>query len=113
MGIDADELRKLLEEAGIEGEPASADQPIGAPGSWNDATEQPEDLGANGPDVVPALRRTPERGASGDDAPPTNAAIYFRDISAATLLNFKRDCRCLCALVLMRRLSFIATAFWI
>ena len=91
MGIDADELRKLLEEAGIEGEPASADQPIGAPGSWNDATEQPEDLGANGPDVVPALRRTPERGASGDDAPPTNAAIYFRDISAATLLTAEQE----------------------
>jgi RNA polymerase primary sigma factor len=73
LGIDAEELRKLLEEAGIDAEASVTGQ------------------GVAGPEVAPTLRRTPERSASGDEAPPTNAAIYFRDISAATLLTAEQE----------------------
>ena len=38
----------------------------------------------------PELRRA-ERPASPDEAPPTNAAIYFRDISAVTLLSAEEE----------------------
>jgi RNA polymerase primary sigma factor len=92
LGIDADELRRLLEEAGVDEETGAADQGIGSSGTWTEGAEQPgEELGATAAEVVPALRRTPERSASGDDAPPTNAAIYFRDISATTLLTAEEE----------------------
>jgi RNA polymerase primary sigma factor len=91
LGIDADELRKLLEEAGVEAEAGTADQNIGSAGSWAEGAEQPDDVGATASEVTPSLRRTPDRSASGDDAPPTNAAIYFRDISATTLLTAEEE----------------------
>jgi RNA polymerase primary sigma factor len=92
LGIDADELRRLLEEAGVDEETGAADQGIGSSGTWTEGAEQPgEELGATAAEVVPALRRTSERSASGDDAPPTNAAIYFRDISATTLLTAEEE----------------------
>ncbi len=91
MGIDADELRKLLEEAGVEAEAGTADHG-GSSGPWSEGVEQPgDDPGGSTSEVTPALRRTPERSTSGDDAPPTNAAIYFRDISAATLLTAEEE----------------------
>ena len=92
MGIDADELRKLLEEVGLDEETGAADHGIGSPGAWTESVEQPgDDLGATSSEVAPTLRRTPERSASGDEAPPTNAAIYFRDISATTLLTAEEE----------------------
>jgi RNA polymerase primary sigma factor len=92
LGIDADELRRLLEEAGVDEETGAADQGIGSSGTWTEGAEQPgEELGATAAEVVPTLRRTPERSATGDDAPPTNAAIYFRDISATTLLTAEEE----------------------
>src|SRR5947207_10022582 len=76
LGIDADELRKLLEEVGLDEETGAADQGIGSSGPWTEAAEQSgDDLGTTTPEVAPSLRRTPERSASGDEAPPTNAAI--------------------------------------
>ena len=92
MGIDADELRKLLEEVGLDEETGAAEHGIGASGPWIEGAEHPgDDPGATAPEVAPALRRTPERSASGDEAPPTNAAIYFRDISATTLLTAEEE----------------------
>ncbi len=92
MGIDADELRKLLEEVGLDEETGAADQGIGSSGPWTEGGEQPgDDLGTSTSEVAPSMRRTPERTASGDEAPPTNAAIYFRDISATTLLTAEEE----------------------
>ncbi len=92
MGIDADELRKLLEEVGLEEETDVTERGLGSSGPWTEAAEHPgDDPGATAPEVAPALRRTPERSTSGDDAPPTNAAIYFRDISATTLLTAEEE----------------------
>src|SRR6266568_233619 len=92
LGIDADELRKLLEEVGLDEETGAAEHGIGSSGPWVEATDQPgDDLGGPPSDVAPAMRRTPERSASGDEAPPTNAAIYFRDISATTLLTAEEE----------------------
>jgi RNA polymerase primary sigma factor len=92
LGIDADELRKLLEEAGIDAEASVTGQGVAAPGPWAEGAElADDDVAAHTPEVAPTLRRTPERNASGDEAPPTNAAIYFRDISAATLLTAEQE----------------------
>jgi RNA polymerase primary sigma factor len=92
LGIDADELRKLLEEVGLDEETGAADHGIGSSGPWTESAEQAgDDPGATASEVAPNLRRTPERNASGDEAPPTNAAIYFRDISATTLLTAEEE----------------------
>ena len=92
MGIDADELRKLLEEVGLDEETGATEHGIGSSGPWTEGAEHPgDDPGATAPEVAPALRRTPDRSASGDEAPPTNAAIYFRDISATTLLTAEEE----------------------
>jgi RNA polymerase primary sigma factor len=92
LGIDADELRKLLEEAGIDAEASVTGQGVAAPGPWAEGAEQADDeTGGNAPEAAPNLRRTPDRSASDDEAPPTNAAIYFRDISAATLLTAEQE----------------------
>jgi RNA polymerase primary sigma factor len=48
-------------------------------------------LGASAPEVAPALRQTPERSAGVYEGPATNAAIYFRDISATTLLTAEQE----------------------
>jgi RNA polymerase primary sigma factor len=80
LGIDADELRRLLQEAGIAGEAGIDEAAAANQGVWSElnepAAEQPG---------TPAKRPPPP--ASGDEAPPTSAAIYFRDISAVTLLT--------------------------
>ena len=92
MGIDADELRKLLEEAGIDAEPDATEQGVARSGSWAEGGEVPtDDLGGSPPEVPPTLRRTPDRSASSDEASPTNAAIYFRDISTTTLLTAEEE----------------------
>jgi RNA polymerase primary sigma factor len=92
LGIDADELRKLLEEVGLDEETGAADHGGGSSGPWTESAEQSgDDPGATTSEVAPTLRRTPERSGSGDEAPPTNAAIYFRDISATTLLTAEEE----------------------
>jgi RNA polymerase primary sigma factor len=92
LGFDADELRKLLEEAGIDAEASVTGQGVAAPGPWAEGAEHADDeSGATPPESAPSLRRTPARSSSGDDAPPTNAAIYFRDISAASLLTAEEE----------------------
>jgi len=91
LGIDAEELRKMLEDAGIDAEASVTGQGVAAPGPWAEGADQADDdAGANPPETAPNLRRTPDRSSS-DDAPPTNAAIYFRDISAATLLTAEEE----------------------
>jgi RNA polymerase primary sigma factor len=89
LGIEADELRKLLEEAGIDAEEGATDQGITPASAWAEDADPADDAAAPTPDVPPSLRRTPH--ASTDDAPPTNAAIYFRDISAAMLLTAEEE----------------------
>jgi RNA polymerase primary sigma factor len=91
LGIDADELRKLLEEAGIDAEAGVTEEGIAPPGPWAHGADLGEDPGALAPETTPALRRMAERSASGDDAPPTSAAIYFRDISATALLTAEEE----------------------
>jgi len=91
LGIDPDELRKLLEEAGIEAEAGVADHG-GPAGAWDEAADLAgDDAGSSPPEAAPGLRRAPERSPAGDEAPPTNAAIYFRDISATTLLSAEEE----------------------
>jgi RNA polymerase primary sigma factor len=90
LGIDADELRKLLEEAGIDADAGVVEHGVAPPGPWTEGEPTGDEAGA-APDSPPVLRRTAERSASGEEAPPTNAAIYFRDISATTLLTAEEE----------------------
>ena len=88
LGIDADELRRLLSEAGLDAEAGVVEQGMTeAPGGGAGPEQLGEEPTGQQAEQQPTLRRTPERTSSGDDAPPTNAAIYFRDISATTLLT--------------------------
>src|SRR4051812_34054667 len=88
LGIDADELRKLLEEAGIDAETGAMEVETASAEEWS--AESTEDLTRPAPATAPAARRPAERPA-GDEAPPTNTAIYFRDISATTLLTAEEE----------------------
>ena len=88
MGIDADELRKLLQEAGLDAEAEVGADGLSSPGVWAATSDQPADERAGGaaqPEAPPNLRRPTT--AATDEAPPTNAAIYFRDISGVELLS--------------------------
>jgi RNA polymerase primary sigma factor len=59
-------------------------------GPWTDAADQSgEEASGAAPESQAIPRRTPT--SSSDDAPPTNAAIYFRDISATTLLTAEEE----------------------
>jgi RNA polymerase primary sigma factor len=92
LGIDADELRKLLADAGLDTEAGVVEEGMAVPGPWTDAADAAGDEpSGNQPNGQAALRRTTERAASSDEAPPTNAAIYFRDISATTLLTAEEE----------------------
>jgi RNA polymerase primary sigma factor len=91
LGIDADELRKLLAEAGLDAEVGVTEEGIAGPGSWTETTDNPGDESGPAPETAPTLRRSPPGSAGADDAPPTNAAIYFRDISATTLLTAEEE----------------------
>jgi RNA polymerase primary sigma factor len=86
VGIDAEELRRLLEDAGLDAEAAVADQALAAASVWSEGADHlAEDAAGPAQEHPPAVRRTPTAG--GEEAPPTNAAIYFRDISATALLT--------------------------
>jgi RNA polymerase primary sigma factor len=92
LGIDAEELRKLLAEAGLDAEAGASEEGMAVPGQWTEAAEQMgEDPSGTAPETAPTVRRTPAGGAGAEDAPPTNAAIYFRDISATTLLSAEEE----------------------
>lgn len=92
MGIDAEELRKLLAEAGMDAEAGVTEAGIATPGAWTEGAESlGDESAAPQPESTNALRRPVERNAGGDEAPPTNAAIYFRDISATTLLTAEEE----------------------
>jgi len=93
LGIDAEELRRLLQEAGIAGEASIDDAAAANQGLWSELNEQSTDeptAGTNPPPETVNIKRAPAQ-TSGDDAPPTNAAIYFRDISAVTLLTAEEE----------------------
>jgi RNA polymerase primary sigma factor len=88
LGIDADELRKLLEEAGIDAETGAMDVDPASTEEWSGDPAEDRARPATSPAAV--ARRPAERPAS-DEAPPTNTAIYFRDISATTLLSAEEE----------------------
>jgi RNA polymerase primary sigma factor len=82
LGIDADELRRLLEEAGLGGGTGIAEQELAAQAPWGDGPES-----ANDQSEAQPSRGASERAGSSDESPQTSAAIYFRDISATRLLT--------------------------
>src|ERR1051326_7769736 len=89
LGFDAEELRKLLAEAGLEAEAGGAEgNGITLPGEWQDSAESGASDSSNAQPEQVALRRP---SAASEEAPPTNAAIYFRDISATTLRTAEEE----------------------
>jgi RNA polymerase primary sigma factor len=89
VGIEADELRRLLEDAGLQTE-RGADAVAATPGPWAELADSLGDEPSSAqPESSPSMRRTST--ATSDEAPPTNAAIYFRDISAVTLLTAEEE----------------------
>jgi RNA polymerase primary sigma factor len=91
LGIDADELRKLLAEAGLDAEGGLGEEGMAMAATWSESPDQlAGEAAAGAPETVPSLRRGSASGAA-EDAPPTNAAIYFRDISATTLLTAEEE----------------------
>jgi RNA polymerase primary sigma factor len=92
LGIEAEELRKLLQEAGLDAESGPDTSALTASGAWPEAAEQPgEDTNApaGGSEALPSAKRP--GAASAEEAPPTNAAIYFRDISGVSLLSAEQE----------------------
>jgi len=91
LGIDADELRKLLEEAGLDAEAGVDTNGLSAPGAWGEPGDQADERPGAAPqaETPPSLRRS--TASSGEEAPPTNAAIYFRDISTVELLTAEEE----------------------
>ncbi|HKH68502.1 MAG TPA: sigma-70 family RNA polymerase sigma factor [Reyranella sp.] len=90
MGIDPEELRRLLQDAGLEAEAGLDESGLVPSAAWvegsepgGDETKSPQH------ETAPNMRRI--GAGAGDDAPPTNAAIYFRDISAVTLLSAEEE----------------------
>src|SRR5205823_2935654 len=71
-------------EAGV------TEQGIRPAGPWTADAEPGFESSAPAREATPSLRRT-SSSAGGDEAPPTNAAIYFRDISATTLLTAEEE----------------------
>jgi RNA polymerase primary sigma factor len=91
VGIDPEELRRLLQEAGLEAEAGLDEAGLTSSAAWVEGTEPgPEEPRAPVAEVPPNLRRM-ERTPQGEEGPPTNAAIYFRDISAVTLLSAEEE----------------------
>jgi RNA polymerase primary sigma factor len=93
LGFDVDELRKLLAEAGLDAEAGMAEGSMSLPGGWADGGDAVGDEAASQQqEAQAALRRPAERtSTSTDEAPPTNAAIYFRDISSTNLLSAEEE----------------------
>ncbi|MBV9170267.1 MAG: sigma-70 family RNA polymerase sigma factor [Chloroflexi bacterium] len=92
MGIEADELRKLLQEAGLDAESGADITTLTSTGAWSDGAEQPADEGNGTITTTEAPPSTKRSGAStSEEASPTNAAIYFRDISGVSLLSAEEE----------------------
>jgi RNA polymerase primary sigma factor len=90
LSIDADELRRLLEEAGLEGEAGIDEAAMANQGAWSEVHQPPsEESNGQQSETPPAIKRPTSAG--GDEAPPTSAAIYFRDISAVELLTAEEE----------------------
>ena len=81
LGFDAEELRKLFADAGLEAE-ANIDPALTPGGAWADSGDQ-RDAADTSPSRQPA--------AGDDEVPRTSAAIYFRDISSTTLLTAEEE----------------------
>ena len=91
MGFDAEELRKLLADAGLDAEVGSTEgAAITLPGEFEVGESGASDTAGQQQETVAAVRRQ-SASAGGEEAPPTNAAIYFRDISATTLLSAEEE----------------------
>jgi RNA polymerase primary sigma factor len=90
LGFDAEELRKLLAEAGVDAEAGVAEGEITLPGAWQEGNEPNAEQPSGQQQEAQAMRR-PGAAAAGDEAPPTNAAIYFRDISTTSLLTAEEE----------------------
>jgi RNA polymerase primary sigma factor len=88
--MDADELRKLLQEAGLDTESGVDEAGASTAGIWAEQPEASQDERTTSQAESPPNLKRPQA-ASSDDAPPTNAAIYFRDISAVTLLTAEEE----------------------
>jgi RNA polymerase primary sigma factor len=88
VDIDADELRKLLAEAGLDAEAGVAERAVAPPGPWAEASEPLAEETSTTSELNAARRAI---SATGEEASPTNAAIYFRDISATTLLTAEEE----------------------
>jgi RNA polymerase primary sigma factor len=88
MSMEADELRKLLRDAGYEVDNNPADEQAVLTPAAMDALGN--ELAA---DDVEALRasKTSNKKLTGEDTPQTNAGIYFRDISAVSLLTAEQE----------------------
>jgi RNA polymerase primary sigma factor len=89
LGFDAEELRKLLAEAGVEAE-AGEEGAMALP-AWQEAAEGSDEAGAAQQESQATIRRATSGSASTEEAPPTNAAIYFRDISSTNLLSAEEE----------------------
>jgi RNA polymerase primary sigma factor len=89
LGFDADELRKLLQEAGIADEAGVDEAAAANQTAWSESGEQPGDE-SGAQNSAETVVKKPTSSAS-DDIPPNNTAIYFRDISAVTLLSAEEE----------------------
>jgi RNA polymerase primary sigma factor len=91
VGMDPEELRRLLQEAGLETETSVDESGLVPAAPWAAGGEPgAEEQRAPQSEAAPSGRRT-EKPASGEEPPPTNAAMYFRDISAVTLLSAEEE----------------------
>ncbi len=92
MSIEADELRRLLQDAGLEGEAGIDEATMANQGAWSEMNDAPADepnAQQQQPESAPTIKRP--TASSSDEAPPTNAAIYFRDISGVELLTAEEE----------------------
>lgn len=92
MTIEAEELRRLLKDAGIEEEGSEA-AGLMPSGSWADQAESfASDEGqGDGGDALPISLQRKIQAGGGDDVPQTSAAIYFRDIASTALLTAEEE----------------------
>ena len=89
--MEADELRKLLRDAGFDVERGPDGEPLLNPPAWGengDAAGVEEDAAHESSAQAAAQLRKAERG---DETPQTSAAIYFRDISSVSLLTAQEE----------------------
>jgi RNA polymerase primary sigma factor len=80
----------MLQEAGLEAEAGLDEAGLTSAAAWVEGTEPgQEEPRAPTAEAPPNLRRIGT--STAEEGPPTNAAIYFRDISAVTLLSAEQE----------------------